>query len=74
MFRKREKLRDAFRWLWLLTMLLCSVWNAINAVTQIETSTLGASMAKQRSQFARGTFGAGAQISKKAFAVAAQMM
>ena len=41
-----------------------------NAITQVETSTRGTTAAKGRAQFARGTFGAGAQISKKAFAVA----
>ena len=47
-----------------------SVWAGINAITQVETSTRGTTAAKGRAQFARGTFGAGAQISKKAFAVA----
>ena len=49
-------------------------WSAVNAVTQIETSTRGTTAAKGRAQFARGTFGAGAQISKRAFAVAAELV
>ena len=40
----------------------------------LETSTRGTTAAKGRAQFARGTFGAGAQISKKAFAVAAELV
>ena len=52
-----------------------SLWSGINAITQVETSTRGfATDVKRRSQFARGTFGAGAQISKKAFAVARDLV
>jgi hypothetical protein len=51
-----------------------SVWNAVNAITQVETSTRGTTAAKGRAQFARGTFGVGAQISKRAFAVARDLV
>ena len=51
-------------------MHLCLSVAGINAITQVETSTRGTTAAKGRAQFARGTFGAGAQISKRAFAVA----
>ena len=51
-----------------------SVWAGINAITQVETSNRGTTTAKGRAQFARGTFGAGAIISKKAFQVAAQLV
>ena len=51
-----------------------TLWNAVNAVTQIETSTRGTTAAKGRAQFARGTFGAGAQIKKRAFAVARELV
>ena len=53
---------------------MSSIWTGINAITQIETSTRGTTAAKGRAQFARGTFGAGAQISKKAFAVARDLV
>ena len=53
---------------------VCIWWAGINAITQVETSTRGTTAAKGRAQFARGTFGAGAQISKKAFAVAKELV
>ena len=55
-------------------MRLKSLWNAVNAVTQVETSTRNTTRAKGVAQFARGTFGAGAQISKKAFQVAQDLL
>ena len=70
MFRKRDRLEAAFSNGYGAEYAPKSLWNAINAVTQVETSTRGTTMAKQRAQFARGTFGAGASISKKAFEVA----
>lgn len=51
-----------------------TLWTAVNAITQVETSTRGVSAAKTRAQFARGTFGAGAVISKKAFAIARDLV
>ena len=51
-----------------------SVWNAVNAITQIETSTRGTTAAKGRAMFHRGTFGQGAVVSKRAFAVAKQLV
>ena len=68
--RKRQKLERAFRDGYGASYAPSSLWNAVNAVTQIETSTLADTKAKRNAQFARGTFGAGAVISKKAFAVA----
>ena len=73
-FRKRDKLREAFISGYGADYAPLSVWSAVNAITQIETSTRGTTAAKGRAQFARGTFGAGAQISKKAFAVAAELV
>ena len=69
-FRKREKLAHAFHDGFGSEYAPMSIWAGINAITQVETSTRGTTAAKGRAQFARGTFGAGAQISKKAFAVA----
>ena len=73
-FRKREKLETAFRVGYGQEYAPFSVWSGINAITQVETSTRGTTAAKGRAQFARGTFGAGAQISKKAFAVARDLI
>ena len=73
-FRKREKLESAFQHGYGWEFAPHSVWSAVNAITQVETSTRGTTAAKGRSQFARGTFGAGAQISKKAFAVARDLI
>ena len=73
-FRKRDKLETAFMNGYGADFAPKSLWNAVNAVTQIETSTRGTTAAKGRAQFARGTFGVGATISKKAFTVAATML
>ena len=73
-FRKREKLHQAFRMGYGSEYAPMSIWSGINAITQVETSTRGTTAAKGRAQFARGTFGAGAQISKKAFTVARDLV
>lgn len=73
-FRKREKLQRAFDAGYGSGYAPRSLWNGINAITQVETSTLGTTSAKGRAQFARGVFGVGAQISKKAFAVARDLI
>ena len=44
------------------------------AACNLETSTRGTTAAKGRAQFSRGTFGVGAQISKRAFAVARDLV
>ena len=69
-FRKREKLEEAFTRGYGSDYAPRSLWSGINAITQVETSTLGQTKAGTNRQFARGTFGAGATISKKAFAIA----
>ena len=73
-FRKRDKLTQAFRTGYGSDFAPGTLWSAFNAVTQVETSTRGTTTAKGRAQFARGTFGVGAQISKKAFAVARELI
>ena len=73
-FRKREKLQVAFRRGYGADYAPCSLWTGINAITQVETSTRGTTAAKGRAQFARGTFGVGATISKRAFAVARDLI
>ena len=75
MFRKREQLETCFPCTAMAgNMHLSLLWTAINAITQVETSTRGTTAAKGRAQFARGTFGAGASISKRAFAVAQDLL
>ena len=73
-FRKRQSLETAFRVGYGQEYAPFSVWTGVNAITQVETSTRGTTASKGRAQFARGTFGAGAQISKKAFAVARELV
>ena len=73
-FRKRQALTRAFNFGYGNDFAPMSLWNGVNAITQVETSTRGTTAAKGRAQFARGTFGAGAQISKKAFAVASELV
>ena len=73
-FRKRASLEQAFQHGYGAEFGRYSLWNALNAVTQVETSTRNTTRAKGTAQFARGTFGVGAQISKRAFKVAAELV
>ena len=73
-FRKRDRLDRAFMSGYGWEHAPWSIWTGINAITQVETSTRGTTAAKGRAQFARGTFGAGATISKRAFAIAQDML
>ena len=72
--RKRQKLEQAFRVGYGSEFASFSLWNGFNAITQLETSTRDQTAAKSRAQFARGTFGLGAQISKKAFSIASELV
>ena len=73
-FRKRDKLNRAFTVGYGSEYAPRSMWAGVNAITQVETSTRGTTAAKGRAQFARGVFGQGAVISKKAFAVARELI
>ena len=74
-FRKREKLERAFHnGYGSIDFAPYSVWNGLNAITEVETSTRGTTAAKGRAQFARANFGAGAQVSKRAFQVAQSLL
>jgi phage/plasmid-like protein (TIGR03299 family) len=73
-FRKRGKLNAAFTDGYGHDFAPRSIWNGINAITQVETSTLNTTASRRSAQFARGTFGAGAAISKRAFAVARDLV
>ena len=69
-FRKRDKLNTAFRRGIGADYAPFSLWNAVNAVTEIETSTRNQTAAGARRQFARANFGQGLQISNRAIEVA----
>ena len=73
-FRKRDKITAAMNRGYGVEFNPGTLWTAVNAITQVETSTRGTTAAKGRAQFARGTFGVGAQISKKAFAIARDLV
>ena len=73
-FRKREKLERAFRMGYGNDFAPFSLWTGFNAITEVETSTRNQTSAGARRQFARGTFGPGAQISKRAFAIARDLV
>jgi len=72
-FRKREALDRAFMSGYGSDFAKDTMWTAFNAITQIETSTRNTSRSKGNAQFARGTFGVGASISKRAFKVAVEL-
>jgi len=69
-FRKRDKLNRAFRFGMGADYAPFSVWNAVNAITEVETSTRNQTAAGTRRQFARANFGQGLQISNRAIDVA----
>jgi phage/plasmid-like protein (TIGR03299 family) len=73
-FRKRQQLENAFQHGFGWEYAPKSVWAAYNAITQVETSTRSLTKARATNQFARGTFGAGAVISKKAFSIARDLV
>ena len=73
-FRKRDKLEAAFQRGYGSEYAPYSLWTAVNAITQVETSTRGTTKSKGNAMFARGTFGVGAQISKRAFRVASELV
>jgi hypothetical protein len=50
-----------------------TMWTAVNAITEIETSTKLGTRAQQRRQFARANFGAGLTTSKRAVMEALSM-
>ena len=50
------------------------MWSAVNAITEVETSTQTGTRAQQRRQFARANFGAGLTTSKRAIQEAQEML
>ena len=51
-----------------------TVWSAVNAITEVETSPLGKTAAKSTAQFARANFGQGRIISNKALTYAREFV
>ena len=51
-----------------------TVWSAVNAITEVETSPLGKTAAKSTAQFARANFGQGRIISNKALSYAREFV
>jgi len=73
-FRKRDKITAAMNRGYGVEFNPGTLWTAVNAITQVETSTRGTTKSKGTAQFARGTFGVGASISKRAFKVASDLV
>jgi len=73
-FRKRDKLRNAFFNGMGANYAPMSLWNGVNAITQVETSTRNQTRAGERRQFARANFGAGLVLSRTAMPVAELML
>ena len=73
-FKKRDKLRNAFFNGMGADYAPMSLWNGVNAITQIETSTRNQTRAGERRQFQRANFGAGLTLSRKAMQVAELML
>tara|TARA_R100001443_G_scaffold31498_2_gene45577 strand:- start:6138 stop:7091 length:954 start_codon:yes stop_codon:yes gene_type:complete len=73
-FRKRDKLRNAFFNGMGANYAPMSLWNGVNAITQVETSTRNQTRAGEKRQFARANFGAGLVMSRKAMQVAELML
>ena len=73
-FRKREKLWRAYNFGMGADYAPKSLWNAVNAVTEVETSTRNQTEAGAKRQFARANFGAGLTLSRKAMKVAQDLL
>ena len=73
-FRKYNKLRTAFRFGLGSQHASGSLWNAVNAVTEVETSTQRGTLKQRQAKFKSANFGTGLQISRKAMDVAKQLV
>ena len=69
-FRKREKLWRAYNGGFGAEFHINTLWGCVNAVTQVETSTLGKTAKGMSNTFNRANFGAGLTLSRKAIEVA----
>ena len=73
-FKKRDKLRRAYEQGFGAEFSRGTLWGAVNAVTQIETSTLGLTRAEYGRRFNSAAFGTGMAKSKRAIEVAKDML
>ena len=73
-FKKREKLWRAYNFGFGSEFHAGTLWGAVNAVTQIETSTLGLTRAEYARRFNSAAFGPGMSKSKRAIEVAKDML
>lgn len=73
-FRKREKLWRAYNGGFGAEFHINTLWGCVNAVTQVETSTLGKTAKGMSNTFNRANFGAGLALSRKAIEVAADYL
>ena len=74
-FRKMAKLQRAYHGgLGAREFAPFSLWSAVNAVTEVETSTMTGTIKHRRAQFSRANFGQGLLYSKKAIAVAKELV
>ena len=73
-FRKRSKLWQAYRSGFGAEMHHGTLWGAVNAVTQLETSTLGQTAKGMSTRFNSANFGPGLRYSRKAIEVAKSLI
>lgn len=73
-FRKRTRLEDAFQHGLGWHHAPKSIWSAVNAVTQVETSTRQLTARSAIKQFQRANFGSGLTMSQKAMALAEKLV
>ena len=73
-FRKRQKLERAFRYGMGASFAPNTIWNAVNAVTEVETSPLNKTAVNARKMFKSANFGAGLNYSKRASTVARELV
>ena len=73
-FKKREKLWGAYRTGFGANFHHGTLWGAVNAVTQLETSTLGQTAKGMSTRFNSANFGAGLRYSRKAIEVAKELI
>lgn len=69
-FRKRDALERAFMRGIGSDFAPHSLWNAVNAITQVETSTVNQTAVNARKKFSRANFGEGLILSQRAIEVA----
>ena len=73
-FRKRVRLEDAFQHGYGWHFAEKSLWSAVNAVTQVETSTKTLKGASAIKRFQRANFGLGLSISQQAMGLAQELI